>query len=70
MPSVRKFISAQHDVRIATVLQGYILLEDKGLIEARPHSGYYVRAVSANFSPTPNCAVSFRQHLYLETRGR
>src|SRR6266446_2456730 len=43
VPSVRK-LSEQHDVSIATVLQAYMLLEDKGLIEARPQSGYYVRA--------------------------
>jgi DNA-binding transcriptional MocR family regulator len=42
VPSVRK-LSAQHDVSIATVLQAYMLLEDRGLIEARPQSGYYVR---------------------------
>src|SRR5438034_7211888 len=42
VPSVRK-LSEQHDVSIATVLQAYMLLEDKGLIEARPQSGYYVR---------------------------
>jgi len=43
VPSVRK-LSEQHDVSVATVLQAYMLLEDKGLIEARPQSGYYVRA--------------------------
>src|SRR5712675_336192 len=43
VPSVRK-LSEQHDVSIATVLQAYMVLEDKGLIEARPQSGYYVRA--------------------------
>src|SRR5437899_3104660 len=42
VPSVRK-LSEQHDVSIATVLQAYMLLEDKGLIVARPQSGYYVR---------------------------
>jgi len=42
VPSVRK-LSQQHDVSIATVLQAYMLLEDRGLIEARPQSGYYVR---------------------------
>jgi DNA-binding transcriptional MocR family regulator len=42
VPSVRK-LSEQHDVSIATVLQAYMLLEDKGLIEAKPQSGYYVR---------------------------
>ncbi len=42
IPSVRK-ASAQHGVSSATVLAAYALLESRGLIEARPQSGYYVR---------------------------
>ncbi len=43
VPSVRR-MSRQRRVSIATVLQAYHLLENRGLIEARPQSGYYVRA--------------------------
>src|SRR5438128_4945241 len=43
VPSVRK-LSEQEEVSIATVMQAYRLLENKGLIEARPQSGYYVKA--------------------------
>lgn len=43
MPSVRKF-SASRGVSIPTVVEAYHLLEDRGLIESRPRSGYYVRA--------------------------
>ncbi len=42
VPSVRK-LSGQQRVSVSTVLQAYTLLESKGLIEARPQSGYYVR---------------------------
>ena len=42
VPSVRR-MSRQRRVSIATVLQAYRLLENRGLIEARPQSGYYVR---------------------------
>jgi DNA-binding transcriptional MocR family regulator len=42
IPSVRR-LSGQLDVSIATVLEAYRRLEDRGLIEARPQSGYYVR---------------------------
>jgi DNA-binding transcriptional MocR family regulator len=42
VPSVRK-CSEQQNVSIATVTQAYRLLEDRGVIEARPQSGYYVR---------------------------
>src|SRR5215470_11063925 len=42
VPSVRK-CSEQQGVSIATITQAYRLLEDRGLIQARPQSGYYVR---------------------------
>lgn len=42
VPSVRKLAETQ-DVSIATALQAYRVLEDRGLVEARPQSGYYVR---------------------------
>lgn len=43
VPSVRQ-MSDRQDVSIATVTQAYRLLESRGVIEARPQSGYYVRA--------------------------
>ncbi len=42
VPSVRS-CSRQQNVSISTVTQAYRLLEDRGIIEARPQSGYYVR---------------------------
>jgi DNA-binding transcriptional MocR family regulator len=42
IPSVRK-LSVQLDVSVSTVLAAYRLLEDRGVIESRPQSGYYVR---------------------------
>jgi DNA-binding transcriptional MocR family regulator len=42
LPSVRK-LSVQFKVSISTVMEAYRLLEDRGVIEARPQSGYYVR---------------------------
>jgi DNA-binding transcriptional MocR family regulator len=53
LPSVRQ-ASLQHGVSISTVLQAYSLLESQGLIEARPQSGYYVRAdVGEGLLPEP-----------------
>ena len=43
VPSVRR-LSRQRRVSVSTVVQAYRVLEDRGLIEARPQSGYYVRA--------------------------
>lgn len=42
VPSVRH-LSRARQVSISTVLQAYRKLEDDGVIEARPQSGYYVR---------------------------
>jgi len=44
LPAIRR-CAATHQVSINTVLAAYRLLEDRGLIEARPQSGYYVRGV-------------------------
>jgi DNA-binding transcriptional MocR family regulator len=43
IPSVRH-VSRQRSVSIATVLQAYRVLENRRLIEARPQSGYFVKA--------------------------
>jgi DNA-binding transcriptional MocR family regulator len=42
LPSVRK-LREQLSVSVSTVLEAYRLLEDRGLISARPQSGYYVK---------------------------
>jgi DNA-binding transcriptional MocR family regulator len=55
VPSVRQ-CSEQHDVSLATVTHAYRLLEDRGIIEARPQSGYYVRV--RRWTPPPEPAKS------------
>src|SRR5262245_3486753 len=52
MPSVRKF-SLQQRVSVPTALRAYVTLETRGLIEARPKSGFYVRARQADLTPEP-----------------
>jgi DNA-binding transcriptional MocR family regulator len=42
IPSVRK-MALQKVVSVTTILQAYQKLEERGLIEAHPQSGYYVR---------------------------
>ncbi len=42
VPSVRK-LHRQWSVSVSTVLSAYRLLEDRGVLEARPQSGHYVR---------------------------
>ncbi|MBI2388815.1 MAG: PLP-dependent aminotransferase family protein [Deltaproteobacteria bacterium] len=46
VPSVRK-LSRQEGVSVATVVQAFQQLEVRGLIEARPQSGHYVRTPRA-----------------------
>ena len=64
LPSVRK-LHQQLSVSISTVLEAYRLLEDEGMISARPQSGYYVKQTPFILTeePTPSnppgqvCAV-------------
>src|SRR5580658_6195208 len=42
LPSVR-VTARQRQISIGTVMQAYVVLENRGFIEARPKSGYYVR---------------------------
>jgi len=53
IPSVRE-MSRQRDVSISTVLQAYYVLEARGLIEARPRSGFYVRTDLPTDLPEPD----------------
>jgi DNA-binding transcriptional MocR family regulator len=52
IPSVRQ-MSQQQGLSISTVLQSYSLLESRGLIEARPQSGYYVSSRIGQRLPEP-----------------
>jgi DNA-binding transcriptional MocR family regulator len=54
VPSVRR-LSSQQRCSISTVLQAYQRLEDAGVIEAKPQSGYYVRRPAAPVAePAPS----------------
>lgn len=55
IPSIRK-LRHQQQVSSTTVLQAYHLLESRGLIEARPQSGYYVR--TRRWPPPPEPEMS------------
>lgn len=52
LPSVRQACRI-HTVSPVTVTQAYYLLESRGLIEARPKSGYFVRARLGRSLPEP-----------------
>lgn len=52
LPSVRR-AGAQHRVSVSTVVQAYLALENQGLIEARPKSGFFVRPQAVETFPLP-----------------
>lgn len=55
LPSVRK-LSKDLGISISTVMQTYIYLENLGLVEAKPQSGYYVSLKSLKKLPEPEIA--------------
>jgi DNA-binding transcriptional MocR family regulator len=52
-PSLRQ-TCRQHRISLSTALQAYRLLEDDGVLEARPQSGYYVAGNRASSLKTPD----------------
>jgi DNA-binding transcriptional MocR family regulator len=58
-------MSLQRDVSISTVLQAYTVLENRGWIEARPQSGYYVRPRLPSDAPEPRMAKPMAKPSYV-----
>ncbi len=53
LPSVRA-MAKQRSVSVSTVLTAYGMLEDRGFVEVRPKSGYYVRRSSVRSHKLPS----------------
>ncbi|MGA2550946.1 MAG: aminotransferase class I/II-fold pyridoxal phosphate-dependent enzyme [Burkholderiaceae bacterium] len=53
LPSVRT-ISREHGISVSTVLQAYRWLEDRGVLVARPQSGFYVAATQGRTLALPS----------------
>src|SRR5690349_17883317 len=53
LPSVR-MLSEEYGISMGTAFQAYYHLEGKGLVEARPKSGYYVRFNQKRFPALPS----------------
>lgn len=64
LPSVRR-MSLQRDVSISTVIQAYTVLENRGLLEARPQSGFYVRPQLPLQAPEPRMARPMAKPSYV-----
>ena len=52
LPSIRA-LRRQQAVSMSTALQAYFWLENRGCVEARPQSGFYVRVPFADLIPEP-----------------
>jgi DNA-binding transcriptional MocR family regulator len=52
VPSLRQ-LSRQQGVSMSTALQAYLWLETRGYLEARPQSGFFVRAPFSTLIPEP-----------------
>src|SRR5580658_2893766 len=64
--SIRR-LSRQQRVSISTALQAYMWLENRGHLEARPKSGFFVRRPFASLIPEPRFAVPRTQPHLLGT---
>src|SRR5258705_10860077 len=60
LPSVR-VLSEEYGISMGTAFQASCHLEGKGLIEARPKSGYYVRFNFRKYPALPEIAVPERR---------
>ena len=67
IPSVRQ-LSRQRKISITTVLQAYMLLENQGLIESRPQSGYYVRSKPPQMLPEPEMSAPLQDPTLVSVR--
>lgn len=74
LPSVRQTIAAR-DVSPSTVFEAYYLLEARGLVEARPRSGYFVKRRASSrkepqaADPAPKSREVVVNDLVLEVLG-
>jgi DNA-binding transcriptional MocR family regulator len=67
LPSVRQ-LSRQRKISITTVLQAYMLLENQGLIESHPQSGYYVRSKPPQMLPEPEMSAPLQDPTLVSVR--
>src|SRR5579859_7171827 len=60
VPSLRK-LSNEQGVSLSTALQAYLWLENRGYLEARPQSGFYIRTPFATLIPEPQADATSSQ---------
>jgi DNA-binding transcriptional MocR family regulator len=68
VPSLRR-LSRQQRVSMSTALQAYLWLENRGYLEARPQSGFYVRAPFSSLIPEPHFNASKTKPMAIGTNA-
>lgn len=68
-PSVRR-LSRDRGVSIGTALEAYRLLEDRGVLEARPQSGFFVRHRTAHALAAPEISRPPRKASAVSVSGK
>lgn len=66
LPSIRK-LKQQLSVSFSTVTEAYRLLEDRGLIAARPQSGYYVKSTALQHHLEPSLTEPYARVCEIQT---
>src|SRR5689334_14559136 len=67
VPSLRK-LSREQGVSLSTALQAYVWLANRGYLEARPQSGFYIRTPYAKTDPRDASRPAYRQGTQHRTR--
>src|SRR5579862_1765798 len=68
VPSLRK-LSKEQGVSLSTALQAYLWLENRGYLEARPQSGFYIRTPFAQLIPEPQSETVKTQPALVSTNA-
>lgn len=66
LPSIRK-LKQQLSVSFSTVMEAYRVLEDRGLIAARPQSGYYVKPTALQHHLEPSLTEPYARVCTIDT---
>src|SRR5436190_772959 len=56
-------LSKEQGISLSTAFQAYYHLESKGLVEARPQSGYYVKFTPSQMLQIPTCSETSAEAL-------
>lgn len=65
LPSLRT-VSRRENLSLATVMKAFQMLEERGLLEARPQSGFYVKRRPGDLHPSPRQSTPGKRALTVD----